>query len=175
MASVHDADPTSSTLWKVEEIPNGGKKPAKIHHLVWSDTPDAANRLAVAFWGQYDKSSMDNMDNVDGNATKSGECYQGFACVAYGSASVSLFVDSVHHNPWCLGTNAIKKALKSRGLDTSTNGTKGDAAKQLLGTRLKGYISAAPSEVESEVATSSIEVESQEPPPAKKMKAAWNE
>lgn len=171
MAALHDADLTSQTLWVVEEIPNGGKKPTKVHHLVWSDTPDAANRLAVAFWGQFDKSSMDNMNNIDGAATKKGECYQGFACVGYGSASVFLSVNEVKANPWSLGTNAIKKALKSRGLDTSTNGTKGKDANQLLGQRLNSYITAAP--VESEVASPAIDdVESQDIPPAKKMKAA---
>ena len=195
MAALHDIEESSRKLWAVQEMPDGGRRATKVHHLVWSETPEAANKLAVAFWGQFDKRWMDSMDNVDGASTAAGECYQGFACIDCGAGSVSLYVDPVDTNPWFLGTNAIKKALKSRRLDCSTDGAKGDAARRLLADRLESYISAPNQKKEKDCGASvddgtvasssssstsaagsaiasSIDVASPEPPASKKMKVA---
>ena len=119
-------------------------------------TPDAANKLAVAFWGQFDKRWMDGLDNIDGSSTEPGQCYQGFACVDCGAGSVFLSVEQVDTDPWFLGTNALKKALKSRRLDCGTDGAKGDAARRLLASRLQGYISVAKQKPEEKGAGASV-------------------
>jgi hypothetical protein len=154
--AIHDDDTSSRKLWIVQETPDGGRRASKVHHLVWSETPDAANKLAVAFWGQFDKRWMDGLDNIDGSSTEPGQCYQGFACVDCGAGSVFLSVEQVDTDPWFLGTNALKKALKSRRLDCGTDGAKGDAARRLLASRLQGYISVAKQKPEEKGAGASV-------------------
>ena len=37
---------------------------------MWSNTPDAANKIALSYWARYDDASMDCVDNVSGKSTK---------------------------------------------------------------------------------------------------------
>eukprot|EP00618_Florenciella_parvula_P018746 CAMPEP_0119499912 /NCGR_PEP_ID=MMETSP1344-20130328/22223_1 /TAXON_ID=236787 /ORGANISM="Florenciella parvula, Strain CCMP2471" /LENGTH=226 /DNA_ID=CAMNT_0007535957 /DNA_START=27 /DNA_END=707 /DNA_ORIENTATION=+ len=158
--SVINAEPASRTLWTVSMMYGGGRT-TKIEHAVWSDTPDAANQLAIKQWARFDKQWMDNCDNVDGSATKPGEAYQGFACIECGADSLMINVDTVvYHEPnmtgvYTLGTNLLKKVLKSRGIDTSTAGLKGNAAKNALADRLKGYAAPPPKDAPAAAAAAS--------------------
>ena len=60
--------------------------------------------------------------------------------------SVCAVVDHnpLHHGEALIGTNLLKKILKSRRLDASTRGLKGNGAKYALAQRLRAYAAPPP-------------------------------
>eukprot|EP01047_Picozoa_sp_COSAG01_P014860 COSAG01_NODE_733_length_13988_cov_1136.208150_11_plen_146_part_01 len=110
--------------------------------VVWSNTPDTANKLAQAVWNEHDLSTADCCQNINGKNTKKGDTYSGFACLGWGSSSLNVQVDSVvgaGGSSAChtFGVNQLKRILKSRGLCAT-----GD--KQKLAAALKAYLRCPP-------------------------------
>ena len=79
---------------------------------------------------------IDSSDNLHGEKTRPGECYQGFACVGLGLASVNVSVNRVAvHTLRSYAPMILKQILRSRGLKTT-----GD--KEELIQRIEHYMQA---------------------------------
>eukprot|EP00972_Heterocapsa_arctica_P084373 12428792-Heterocapsa_arctica.AAC.1 len=73
----------------------------ELEGLLWDDTPQRANSLAVETWGAWNDpmwgpgGGIDSADNLRGEKTRPGQCYKGSACIGIGQASVNTSVNQV--------------------------------------------------------------------------------
>ena len=59
--------------------------------------------------------SRDSEENIDGELTKPGECYDGFACLSYGQTALSMYVNKVEVDHERTFMNLYRKARINRG------------------------------------------------------------
>lgn len=130
-----DVDPSSRTLWAVVVCHNG-EAPLVVEALVFSDTPAAANAIAVRYWQRFDRGKMVDDINVDGKLTADGDAYSGQACVD-DERTVNVSVGSVHSHPRRLGAKTVQMVMEARGI------YRGEGEKE-TGERLREYLVGPP-------------------------------
>ena len=128
---------STANLYTVDFTWNGGLK-MEVVCAVWADSPDPANEIAIKKWKDFDASSMDTCDNIDGKRTPKGKCYDGFACLNDGQSSLMISVGKVIHT-YGFKQNWLKKILTGRGFNFKeiVKGLKGAQATRALADTLK--------------------------------------
>jgi len=74
---------------------NASPKP---YGVFWSaEGPSLVNNIAIELWPKFGNPKMrDSEHNINGELTKDGECYDGFACLNYGQTALSMYVRKVN-------------------------------------------------------------------------------
>lgn len=101
--------------------------PPKYYGIFWSaDGPAPVNNVAIGLWPEFDgyqgqlgeqfRNHRDEEDNINGEKTKEGEKYSGFACFGYGEKAISLDVDEVSVGNYKQFFQLYKKGLLKRAL-----------------------------------------------------------
>jgi hypothetical protein len=123
--SLNNQNVCKSFLYVIEydDNPRDFSARPKVYGAYWSDHPDPVNKIAIDLWPAFGSPQFrDDEDNIDGSQTKSGQCYQGSACLGVGSRFLSL---SVRRITSCgqlrrgfFKSALLQKVLSSRGVAT---------------------------------------------------------
>ena len=98
--------------------------PPKPYGVFWSsEGPGPVNNIAIELWPKFGSvEARDSEHNINGELTKPGECYDGFACLNYGQTALSMFVRKVevdHERDFMLlyRKGLIEEALVLRNIE----------------------------------------------------------
>mmetsp|Transcript_22790 Transcript_22790/g.32595 ORF Transcript_22790/g.32595 Transcript_22790/m.32595 type:complete len:299 (+) Transcript_22790:81-977(+) len=96
----------------------------KPYGVFWSaEGPGPVNNIAIELWPKFGSvEGRDSEHNIEGEETKPGECYDGFACLNYGQTALSMNVRKVevdHERYFMLlyRKGLLEEALVLRGID----------------------------------------------------------
>eukprot|EP00984_Skeletonema_dohrnii_P019454 scaffold9295_cov75-Skeletonema_dohrnii-CCMP3373.AAC.5 len=116
-----DAPPnTPKSLYVILTDDNGRdfKAPPKPYGVFWSaEGPGPVNNIAIELWPKFGSvKSRDSEENIDGELTEPGECYDGFACLNYGQRALSMYVNKVEVDHERTFMNLCRKGLIEEAL-----------------------------------------------------------
>ena len=80
-----------------DDNPRDFSAPPRVYGAFWSaDGPGPVNRVAIGLWPRFGSpKGRDCEENVDGRDTAEGQCYEGSACLDYGSSFLSVSVEKL--------------------------------------------------------------------------------
>eukprot|EP00574_Skeletonema_japonicum_P005288 CAMPEP_0201720604 /NCGR_PEP_ID=MMETSP0593-20130828/5493_1 /ASSEMBLY_ACC=CAM_ASM_000672 /TAXON_ID=267983 /ORGANISM="Skeletonema japonicum, Strain CCMP2506" /LENGTH=303 /DNA_ID=CAMNT_0048211265 /DNA_START=30 /DNA_END=941 /DNA_ORIENTATION=- len=96
----------------------------KPYGVFWSaEGPGPVNNIAIELWPKFGSvEARDSEHNIEGEETKPGECYDGFACLNYGQTALSMYVRKLevdHERDFMLlyRKGLLEEALVLRGIE----------------------------------------------------------
>jgi hypothetical protein len=111
---------TPKTLYVILTDDNGRDFQAlpKPYGLFWSaEGPGPVNNIAIELWPKFGSAKFRDCEhNIDGELTKPGECYDGFACLNLGQTALSVKVDKVNVDDGRLFMDLYRKGLIEEAL-----------------------------------------------------------